>query len=88
MNCADKSARKTKIAQGKRRSLGKNYAKLNTNTGQRKESKKSARTGKQQSRKQSKKKCNENSNTNCVKKTATSGEKTQGKRRTPVKNQC
>ena len=52
MNCADKSARKTKIAQGKRRSSVNNYLKLNPNTRQRKESKKTQK--RQSSRAESK----------------------------------
>ena len=46
MNCAYKSATKTKIAQVKRRSWGENYLKLKANTRQREESKKSANTAK------------------------------------------
>ena len=78
MNCADKSARKTEIAQGKRRSSVNNYLKLNPNTRQRKESKKNAKTAKQQSRKQSKKIRNENNNTVCDRKKDVNDKKTQG----------
>ena len=78
MNCADKSSRKTKIGQGKRRSSVNNYLKLNPNARQRKESKKNAKTAKQQSRKQSKKIRNENSNTVCDRKKDVNDKKTQG----------
>ena len=59
--------------------------KINSSVRQRKEGKKNAKTAKQQSRNQSKKTSNENSNTVYARKTATSGEKTQGKRQTPGK---
>jgi hypothetical protein len=58
---------------------------MNSSATQRKESKKSAKTAKQQNRNQSKKTSNENINTIFIHKTATSGEKTQGKRRTTGK---
>ena len=58
---------------------------MNSSARQRKESKKSAKTAKQQSRNQSEKKHNENGITIYVQKSATSGEKTQGKHRTSEK---
>ena len=59
--------------------------KINSSVRQRKEGKKNAKTAKQQSRNQSKKTSNENSNTVYARKTATSGEKTQGKNSTAGK---
>ena len=59
--------------------------KINSSVRQRKEGKKNAKTAKQQSRNQSKKTSNENINTVYARKTATSGEKTQGKNSTAGK---
>ena len=47
---------------------------------------KTSKRAKQQSRNQHKKTSNDNSNTVCIHKTATSGEKTQGKKQTTGKN--
>ena len=60
--------------------------KINSSVRQRKEGKKNAKTAKQQSRNQSKKTINENNNIVCARKTATSGEKTQGESGTPGEN--
>ena len=59
---------------------------MNSSARQRKESKKSAQTAKQQNRNHSKKTSNENNSTVCARKTATTGEKTQGKKQTTGKN--
>ena len=86
MNFADNKGKKNITTQGKAQSTkGKHVydeSKRKTKEGE----KKNAKPAKQQSRNQRKKTSNENSNTVCIHKTATTGEKTQGEKKTTAKN--